>query len=387
MKTYQATYIPNQTDGVFGISLVENPAMEGLFIALSEQTEVIKFAQVDKEQRILMGLVLEPNKPIYRNQNGEEFNIVFNEDTIKELSHNFFRAGYQKNSTIEHDSKINGVTFVESWIVEDSNNDKSNVFGFSYPKGSWVATMKVDSNDIWNDFVKTGKVKGFSVDAMVNLKEINLKTEVKMADEKSLIEHLKELPAKIALALNPEKEKKVETVEEVKLGMVKTDDGAVEIHYDGEELAQGAPVYAMTPEGEKIPLPAGEYVTELGVITVDENGNATEIKSATEEEVPVVEPMAAEPSAPEAAPNEAAAKGDIEDALNKIQSLLIKFSEEKTKELENFKAEFKKENETLKAEVLELSKKPSAKIIKTPTQVEFSAMSEYQKRQYHRNNG
>lgn len=379
MKTYEATYIPNQTDGVFGISLVENPAMEGLFIALSKQTEVIKLAQVDKEQRILMGLVLEPNKPIYRNQNGEEFNIVFNEDTIKELSHNFFRAGYQKNSTIEHDNKINGVTFVESWIVEDSKNDKSNVFGFSYPKGSWVATMKVDSDDIWNDFVKTGKVKGFSVDAMVNLKEINLKTEVKMADEKSLIEHLKELPERLALAL---KKKEAETVEEVKLGMVKTDDGAVEIHYDGEELTQGAPVYAMTPEGEKIPLPKGEYVTELGVITVDENGNATEIKSATEEEAPVIEPMAAEPAAPEAPAEQ---KGDLGDELEKaIKSIMIKYSEDHKKELEDFKAEFKKENETLKAEIVELSKAPSAKAIKTPSQKSYADMSNYEKLQFNR---
>ena len=76
MKTYQATYNPKLNGGVYSISLVESPAMEGLFIALSKQEE-IQLKEV--EQRILMGLVLEPNKPIYRNQNGEEFNIVFNE--------------------------------------------------------------------------------------------------------------------------------------------------------------------------------------------------------------------------------------------------------------------------------------------------------------------
>ena len=358
MKTYQATYIPNKTDGVFGISLVENPAMEGLFIALSEQTEV-KLAEVDKEQRILMGLVLEPNKPIYRNQNGEEFNIVFNEDTIKELSHNFFRAGYQKNSTIEHDDKINGVTFVESWIVEDSKNDKSNVFGFSYPKGSWVATMKVDSDEIWNDYVKTGKVKGFSVDAMINLEEINLKSEIKMAEEKSLIKMFQELPDKIALALSPKKVEEV--IEEVKLGMVKTEDG-VELHYEGEELSAGAQVYSLTPEGEKIPLPQGEYVTELGVIVVDADAIVTEVKSAVEEEVPAVEPMAEAEATPEA-------KGDLGDELEKaIKSIMIKYSEEQDKKFEEFKAEFTKQNTELKAEVLELSKAPVKKAISTPTQ-------------------
>lgn len=357
MKTYQATYIPNKTDGVFGISLVENPAMEGLFIALSKKQE-IKLAEVNKEQRILMGLVLEPNKPIYRNQDGEEFNIVFNENTIKELSYNFFKAGYQKNSTIEHESEINGVTFVESWIVEDTKNDKSNAFGFSYPKGSWIATMKVDSDEIWNDYVKSGKVKGFSVDAMINLEEINLKSNITMAEEKTLIDLIKELPEKIALSFKP---KEVEEVE-VKLGMIKTDDG-LEIHFDGEELKEGDMVYSLTPEGEKVPLPQGEYVTELGFISVDENATAVSIKSATEEEeVPVVEPMAEE--TPKEEP-----KGDLGDELEKaIKSIMIKYSEEQNKKFEEFKAEFTKQNTELKAEVLELSKAPVKKAISTPTQ-------------------
>lgn len=365
MKTYQATYIPNKTDGVFGISLVENPAMEGLFIALSKQQE-IKLAEVNKEQRILMGLVLEPNKPIYRNQDGEEFNIVFNEDTIKELSYNFFKAGYQKNSTIEHESKINGVTFVESWIVEDTKNDKSNAFGFSYPKGSWVATMKVDSDEIWNDYVKSGKVKGFSVDAMINLEEINLKSNITMAEEKSLIDMIKELPEKISLALSPKKEEA-----EIKLGMVKTDDG-LEINFDGEELKEGDMVYSLTPEGEKVPLPQGEYVTELGVILVDENSTVVSVKSATEEETPVVEPTeeeapVVEPMAEETPKEEP--KGDLGDELEKaIKSIMIKYSEEQNKKFEEFKAEFTKQNTELKAEVLELSKAPVKKAISTPTQ-------------------
>src|SRR5690606_32568626 len=112
-----------------------------------------------------------------------EFNLVFDADTIKELSHHFFKSNYQKNSTIEHESPIEGVTFVESWIVEDTKIDKSANFGLSYPKGSWIATMKVDSDDVWNNYVKNGKVKGFSVDAMIDLKQINLKNEINMSDK------------------------------------------------------------------------------------------------------------------------------------------------------------------------------------------------------------
>jgi hypothetical protein len=153
-------------------------------------------------------LVLEPNKPVYRNQNGEEFNIVFNEETIKNLSYHFFKAGHQKNSTIEHKDKINGVTFVESWLVEDSKKDKSALYGFSYPKGSWVATMKVDDDDIWNNYVKTGKVQGFSVDAMLELKEVNLKSEVNMS--KSILDTLRKINAKLGIT-EPNEAETVET--------------------------------------------------------------------------------------------------------------------------------------------------------------------------------
>jgi hypothetical protein len=184
MKTYEAVFNEKEVDGVFGISLVNDPAMEGVFVALKKQAE-IKFAEVDAEQRILMGLVLEPNKPVYRNQNGEEFNIVFNEKTVKDLSYGFFKSNSHKNSTVEHNQKgkIEGVTFVESWIVQDSEKDKSANFGFNYPKGSWLATMKVDNDDIWDNYVKTGKVKGFSIDAMLSLKEINLKSHKEMTND------------------------------------------------------------------------------------------------------------------------------------------------------------------------------------------------------------
>ena len=81
MKTYEAIFNEKETKGVFGISLVENPAMEGNFVALNKQ-EKIQLQEIDKEKRILLGLVLEPNKPIYRNQNGEEFNIVFSSSKL-----------------------------------------------------------------------------------------------------------------------------------------------------------------------------------------------------------------------------------------------------------------------------------------------------------------
>lgn len=182
MKTYEVVFDRNKNKGVYGISLVENPAMEGNFIALSKEAK-IEFKTVNEDKQLLIGLVLEPNKPIYRNQGGEEFNIIFTEDVVTKLAHNFQEKGFQNNSTLEHqdDLQLKDVTFAESWIVEDVLKDKQANYGLSYPKGSWLVMMKIHNKDMWDGFIKTGIVKGFSVDALVNLKEVNLKSEIEMS--------------------------------------------------------------------------------------------------------------------------------------------------------------------------------------------------------------
>ena len=350
MKTYEATFKEN-SDGVFAISLVNEPATKETFIALSKQQE-IKLAEVDKEQRILMGLVLQPDQLIYRNQGGEEFNIVFSSDTIKELSHNFLKSGYQLNSKLEHENPIKGVSFVETWLVENPKVDKSTNFGFEYPKGSWMATMKVDSEEVWEDYVKTGKVQGFSVDAMVDLKEVNLKSNIEMAEEnkKSFIDQLKVVLAEVGLV-------KKET--EVKLGSVMS--GDITIEYEGEELVAGVPVFT-TVEGERVSLPDGEYPSDMGAIIVLD-GAVSEVKVEVEAEAETPAPAAATPS--------------TDEAVQAIKSLLIKYGEETDAKLLEFSNKLEAlttENVELKAEVVTLSEQPAAKSVKTTVaQVELTA--------------
>ena len=179
MKTYKAKF-KKGSKGAFAISLVKDPANTEHFIALSKQEELITLSKIDEEQRVVMGLVLQPGQliPRYNEETKEEFNIVFEASTIKELSHNFFIANNQSNSKLEHEAPIKDVTIVESWIVENSEIDKSANFGMNLPKGSWMATMKINNDEIWNDYVKTNKVQGFSIDAFVDLEEVNLKSNI-----------------------------------------------------------------------------------------------------------------------------------------------------------------------------------------------------------------
>lgn len=163
MKTIEL-YIDeeNEFSGIEAISVVENPAIEEDFIALKKQQ--VQLAEVDKEKRILMGAALIPNKKIYRTNGEDEYNIFFSEDTVRKASELFLSRGKQNNSTLEHDVKLNGLSVVESWIIEDKKKDKSKKYGFDLPIGTWMVSVKVNNDEIWNDFVKEGKVKGFSIE-------------------------------------------------------------------------------------------------------------------------------------------------------------------------------------------------------------------------------
>jgi hypothetical protein len=148
--------------GIDAISLVEYPAIEEDFIALN--AERVQFAKQDEEKRILMGAALVPNKPIYRVDGEEEFYVYFSEGTIRKASELFFQKAKQNNATLEHEVGINGLTVVESWIIEDEIQDKSKKYGFDLPVGTWMVSMKVNNPEIWDGWVKTGKVKGFSIE-------------------------------------------------------------------------------------------------------------------------------------------------------------------------------------------------------------------------------
>lgn len=153
----------DEFSGIDAISIVEAPAIEENFVALSDQKE-FKFAEVDKDQQILIGPILIPNKPIYRREGDKEYYIYFTKETVRKAAELFLMKGKQHNSTYEHFEKLNGLTVVESWIVDDSEKDKSAIHGMNLPVGTWAGTIKVNNKQIWDDYVKTGKVKGFSIE-------------------------------------------------------------------------------------------------------------------------------------------------------------------------------------------------------------------------------
>lgn len=182
MKCYKVT-----GGDLFAVSLVEDPAIESNFIALSKEKQII---QLENEKRLLVGAALIPNKPIYRNINGKEFYISFDEATIEKLAQDFLANDYQHNITIEHQQGVDDITVVESWI-KTSENDKSVGYGLNEPIGTWFISVKVNNEEIWNK-VKNGDYKGFSIEAMVGLDE-NLELNNQLIMNEELIEKLREI--------------------------------------------------------------------------------------------------------------------------------------------------------------------------------------------------
>ena len=153
----------DEFSGIDAISIVEHPAIEENFVALNKQKQY-KFAEVDTEKRLLMGAILVPNKPIYRKDEEEEYYIYFTKDTVRKASELYLMKGNQSNATYEHFEKINGLSLVESWIVEDKEKDKTSLYGMDLPLGTWAGSIKVNNDKVWEEFVKTGMVKGFSIE-------------------------------------------------------------------------------------------------------------------------------------------------------------------------------------------------------------------------------
>ena len=389
MKTYKAKF-KKGSKGAFAISLVKDPANTEHFIALSKQEELITLSKVDEEQRVVMGLVLQPGQliPRYNEETQEEFNIVFEASTIKELSHNFFIANNQSNSKLEHEAPIKDVTIVESWIVENSEIDKSANFGMNLPKGSWMATMKINNDEIWNDYVKTNKVQGFSIDAFVDLEEVNLKSNINMSKQsKSILAMLKDIVAGADADVSTE----------ITLGSVKS--GELDIQFEGDDMEVGTPLFVMNDE-ERVELPDGEYPIEDDKKIVVEGGMVASIEEVKEEkaEEPAEEAgEEAKEELAEEAKEEEEVKEEVKEEEKKEELVEEEAVEEEAKdltmddvkemiavavsdymkgmdvEMSELKGNLDKvsqENVELKAELVTLAKMPADKVIKSvPTQV------------------
>lgn len=158
---------PNGT--LNNIALVTSPAIEELFLKFSEEVEQFQFA--DDEKHIVTGPILIPERKILRyDLDGNPFYVWFSKETIEELSQTFLRDDKNRAWNLQHEQDTNDVYITESWLVNNSEMDKAKSLGFDVPEGTWMASAKIENEEIWKR-IKNNELRGFSIDGMFKIEE------------------------------------------------------------------------------------------------------------------------------------------------------------------------------------------------------------------------
>jgi len=154
--------------GVKAMSIVENPAIETNFLTLSKEEIPEVHLKINAEQHIITGPAMIPDIKIYRTAESlgldSDGYIYFTKETIKKASEMFLEQEIMNNATLEHEEKVSDLKLVESWIVLNSDKDKSAELGFNVPVGTWMVSYKVNNAELW-ERIKSGEFKGFSIEA------------------------------------------------------------------------------------------------------------------------------------------------------------------------------------------------------------------------------
>lgn len=279
MKCYRVT-----GGDLFAVSLVEDPAIESNFIALSKERIPIK---LEDEKRLLVGAALVPNKPIYRNVNGKEFYISFDEATIEKLAQDFLANDYQHNVTVEHQENVDDIVVVESWI-KTSENDKSVGYGLNEPIGTWFIGMKVNNDEIWQR-IKDGYYKGFSIEAIVGLDEFINNNNLQLSMDKEFIDKLREIIYE-AIGKTPKADEIVAN-EEVK------ENQPIQLDAKDEEIAKlKEDVANLTAEVERLKSERDELESKLQDAEAEKEKMNVEMEAVKNENIKLSKQPSVEPA-------------------------------------------------------------------------------------------
>lgn len=287
MPTYRIVVNPeDETTGVFAVSLVDEPAIEVDWIKLKKDVEEIFTFTANKDKQMLFGPLLIPNKMIYRrDNNGTEYNIYFDEETIQTIADKYNENKLNDVFNFQHSDKKVEAVLLQNWITGEV--DKSQEFGFQLPKGSWFGGIKVKDENFWNEFVKTEVVKGFSVEIMAGTELVEMTTQVDKNKNILLMEY-------------------------------KTKDGIV-LKWEGD-AAIDTEVFIVAEDGTEAPADNGDYVLEDGTTIVIANGKVAEIKPVeTAPEENLADPVAPTDGQP-------APAFDVETAINELRSIIAEIA-------------------------------------------------------------
>jgi hypothetical protein len=345
--------------GIDATALVENPAIQRNWMAFKEHKSY-EFKTHNEEKRILAGALMVADFPMYRNMNGKEFFVKFSSETIEQLADRMVLNNKLTAFNFEHDAKKELADMhIQQFFIINTELGVNTPIGFEeLPNGSLFAFVKVNNEQVWNDYVKTGIVKGFSIEGNFATKEEfseqtflkEFQTIINMTDKKTANTKLDELMAKAKSFFSEDyKEKKEDKKEEeVKMAEATLTDGT-KVMYEGE-LAEGTIV--LLEDGTA--APDGEHTFEDGTVISIEGGQVVAVAKPMTEQEMAIQKLTEMVTKLET--ENAELKSNFEKSINKVE--------------EKFSAQIKESNK-LTEDVLELVKT----LVAEPTQHSFNTQS------------
>lgn len=315
LKNYR---VKPSTSDIYAVSLVEEEAVESGFIALSKQKKPMDFKIHNEEKRMLYGVALRADFPIYRRYGEDEFYLTFDANAIERLVNKFMSNYGQKSFTIDHMEPAEGIVITESWLVKDKDNDKSNALGLeNVSEGSWIIGCKINNDEIWQS-IKEGRWHGFSIESWIDMEEVEEFKKINKENKDN----------KMAVKKN----KFEEMIDQIKA-----------IISDAVAEADGQDTEVQEEVVEEAADAVEEVVNEEETDTTDEVVEAAEDETPTEEVAnDVIEQVEEE------AETEEEAADNLQEVVDQLQA-----------EVDSLKAE----NEELKKKNQNMSKKPSTKVV------------------------
>ena len=177
----------NEAIAIDAISLVTNPAIEVNAVFFNKENN-LTLAKIDEEKRMLVSPALIPYKQIYRYNadTDKHYYVYFTAETVRKSAEAFIKHHNTNNATIQHEYKVTGVSVIESWISESETKDKSNLYGYELPKGTWFVSMRIENDEVWQQ-IKSGELKGLSIEGyFVNAAEKMAKVGSMVVDNMDL---------------------------------------------------------------------------------------------------------------------------------------------------------------------------------------------------------
>ena len=230
------------------ISLVTSPAIEENFVFFGKEKNNLTFAKIDEEKRMLVSPALIPNKQIFRHDpnTNSDFYVYFSKETVRISSERYLEYNNHHKATYQHEEDVSGVLTVESWIIEDTKKDKSTLYGFSLPVGTWMVKLKITNDEMWSK-IKDGELKGLSIEGyFIDKMEKMAKTQPTNEEVKTALKELLSVQ-KVELSIAGDIQKQIANIKTVRKNVAnatkvfkKAKDDALNVREEGVDIYQRA---------------------------------------------------------------------------------------------------------------------------------------------------